>query len=167
MSAFGISNPLQNPTLELRSQNGALLRSNDDWTDDPTQATEITAAGLAPSDPKESAIAATLPPGAYTAILAGLNDGEGVGTVEVYDRGPSVSIEITNQRQLHPFWVELFLFARPDGCLAEMAFGSALPTPVGPTKSSSFLPRHSIRESACPDSEVMDLSRSISKVKSL
>lgn len=88
LSAFGISNPLQNPTLELRSQNGALLRSNDDWADDPTQATEIAAAGLAPSDPKESAIAATLPPGAYTAILAGLNDGEGVGTVEVYDRGP-------------------------------------------------------------------------------
>jgi hypothetical protein len=27
-------------------------------------------------------------PGSYTAILAGLNDGEGVGTVEVYNRGP-------------------------------------------------------------------------------
>ncbi|HEX4641403.1 MAG TPA: hypothetical protein VH252_08455 [Chthoniobacterales bacterium] len=88
LSAFGISNPLQNPTLELRNQNGSLLRSNDDWTDDAVQAAQITAAGLAPSDPKESAIAVNLPPGPYTAILAGLNDGEGVGTVEVYDRGP-------------------------------------------------------------------------------
>lgn len=85
---FGISNPLENPTLELRTQNGSLLRSNDDWADDPSQATEIALAGLAPSEQKESAIAATLPPGAYTAILAGLNDGEGVGIVEVYDRGP-------------------------------------------------------------------------------
>ncbi|MFL6590859.1 MAG: hypothetical protein ACJ8M4_11885, partial [Chthoniobacterales bacterium] len=65
-----------------------LLKSNNDWIDDPVQATEITAAGLAPSDTKESAIAVALPPGAYTAILAGHNGGQGVGTVEVYDRGP-------------------------------------------------------------------------------
>ena len=88
LSAFGISNPLQNPTLELRNQSGTLLKSNDDWADDPTQFTEIVAAGLPPPDPKESAMAVSLPAGPYTAILAGLNDGEGVGTVEVYDRGP-------------------------------------------------------------------------------
>jgi hypothetical protein len=28
-----------------------------------------------------------LPPGAYTALLAGLNGGTGIGLVEVYDRG--------------------------------------------------------------------------------
>jgi hypothetical protein len=88
LSAFGISNPLQDPTLELHDQNGTLLKSNNDWGDDPAQAAEITAAGLAPSNTKESAIAATLPAGLYTAILAGLNSGQGVGTVEVYDRGP-------------------------------------------------------------------------------
>jgi hypothetical protein len=87
LSAFGVPNPLQDPTLELRNQNGTLLRSNNDWADDPAQAAEITAAGLAPSNMKESAIAATLPPGLYTAILAGLNSGTGVGLVEVYDRG--------------------------------------------------------------------------------
>jgi hypothetical protein len=88
LSAFGISNPLQDPTLELRNQNGTLLKSDNDWADDPAQAAEISAAGLAPSNSKESAIAATLAPGAYTAILAGNNGGQGVGTVEVYDRGP-------------------------------------------------------------------------------
>jgi hypothetical protein len=87
LSQFGISNPLGDPTLELRDQNGTLLKSNDDWADDPVQAAEITAAGLAPSDGKESAIAATLPPGLYTAILAGRNATIGVGLVEVYDRG--------------------------------------------------------------------------------
>jgi hypothetical protein len=88
LSAFGVPNPLQDPTLELRDQNGSLLRSNNDWQDDPVQAAQIAAAGLAPSNTKESAIAATLPPGLYTAILAGLNNGTGVGLVEVYDRGP-------------------------------------------------------------------------------
>ena len=36
----------------------------------------------------ESAIAATLPPGLYTALLAGRNNGTGIGIVEIYDRGP-------------------------------------------------------------------------------
>jgi hypothetical protein len=87
LSSFGVPNPLQDPTLELRDQNGTLLRSNNDWQDDPVQAAQIIAAGLAPSNTKESAIAATLPPGLYTAILAGLNNGTGIGLVEVYERG--------------------------------------------------------------------------------
>jgi hypothetical protein len=87
LSSFGITNPVQDPTLELRNQNGTLLRSNNDWADDPVQAAEVAAAGLAPSNEKESAIAATLSPGLYTAILAGANNGTGVGLVEVYDRG--------------------------------------------------------------------------------
>jgi hypothetical protein len=87
LSQFGVPNPLPDPTLELRDGNGALLRSNNDWQDDSAQAAQITAAGLAPSNTKESAIAATLPPGLYTAILAGTNNGTGIGLVEVYDRG--------------------------------------------------------------------------------
>jgi hypothetical protein len=85
---FGISNPLEDPTLELRDGNGNLLKANNDWADDAVQAAEIAAAGLPPLNPKESAITTALPPGAYTAILAGVNNAEGVGTVEVYDRGP-------------------------------------------------------------------------------
>jgi len=88
LSSFGVSNPLQDPMLELRDGNGNLLKTNNDWIDDPAQAAEITAAGLAPSNTKESAIAASLPPGLYTAVLSGVNGGDGVGIVEVYDRGP-------------------------------------------------------------------------------
>ncbi len=87
LSAAGVPNVLANPTLELRDGNGALLFANNDWQDDPAQAAEITAAGLAPDSNLESAIAATLPPGLYTALLAGLNNGTGNGLVEVYDRG--------------------------------------------------------------------------------
>ena len=70
-SLAGVSNVLADPTLELRDGNGALIRSNNDWMDDPTQAALITAAGLAPTNSLESGIAATLAPGPYTALLAG------------------------------------------------------------------------------------------------
>jgi hypothetical protein len=83
----GVPNVLADPTLELRDSNGALIRSNNDWQDDPLQAALIAAAGLAPPNALESAIAATLAPGPYTALLAGLNNGTGNGLVEVYDLG--------------------------------------------------------------------------------
>jgi hypothetical protein len=87
LTAAGVSNALADPTLELRDSNGALLAANNDWQANPAQAAELTAAGLAPTNPLESGIAAALPPGAYTALLAGLNNGAGIGVVEVYDRG--------------------------------------------------------------------------------
>ena len=82
-----VPNAFANPTLELRDSNGALIRSDDNWQDDPTQAALIMAAGLAPTNPLESGIFANLAPGPYTALLAGLNNGTGVGLVEVYDLG--------------------------------------------------------------------------------
>jgi hypothetical protein len=80
----GVPNPLADPRLELRDANGALIGSNNDWQDDPAQASALTTAGLAPPNILDAAIVATLPPGAYTALLAG---GTGVGVVEVYDLG--------------------------------------------------------------------------------
>jgi hypothetical protein len=85
LAAFGVPNARANPTLELRNNAGTLVSSNNDWQDDPAQAAEITNKGLAPSNSLESAIIATLPPGRYTALLAGLTNGTGVGLVEVYD----------------------------------------------------------------------------------
>ncbi|MFZ1220559.1 MAG: hypothetical protein WAO00_14795 [Chthoniobacterales bacterium] len=85
---FPASAVLANPTLELRDENGTLVVTNNDWQDNAVQAAEIMAAGLAPTSNLESAIAASLPPGFYTVLLAGLNDGTGIGLVEIYDRGP-------------------------------------------------------------------------------
>jgi hypothetical protein len=78
---------LADPTLELRDTNGTLILANNDWQDNAVQAAEIAAAGLAPSNNLESAIAATLSPGLYTALLAGKDFGTGIGLVEIYDRG--------------------------------------------------------------------------------
>jgi hypothetical protein len=83
----GVNNPLPNPVLELRNSDGVLLAANNDWQDDPVQAAKLIAAGLAPSDNRESGIAATLGPGRYTALLAGENNTTGIGLVEVYDLG--------------------------------------------------------------------------------
>jgi hypothetical protein len=83
----GLSNVLGDPTLELRNSDGTLLVSDNDWQDNAAQAADITAAGLAPSSNLEAAIATTLPPGLYTALLTGLNNGTGLGLIEVYDRG--------------------------------------------------------------------------------
>lgn len=85
LAQLGLSPVLADPTLELHDGNGALLISSDDWQDDPLQASQLSALGLALQDSKESGIYASLPPGAFTAILAGANGGTGIGLVEIYN----------------------------------------------------------------------------------
>jgi hypothetical protein len=87
LTETGVPDALADPTLELRDGNGALHSSNNDWQDNQAQADELNEAGLAPADDLESAMAVTLAPGLYTAVLAGRNNGTGIGLVEVYDRG--------------------------------------------------------------------------------
>ncbi len=82
LSGAGISNPLADPVLELHDASGALIATNDDWQ--ATQKDQITAAGLAPTNPHEAAIYATLPAGNYTAVVRGAGDTGGVALVEVY-----------------------------------------------------------------------------------
>ncbi len=85
LTQAGVTNPLSDPTLEVRDSNAALVIANDNWQESSSQAAQISAAGLAPSDPLESAIATSLLPGSYTAIVGGKNGGVGIGVVEVYN----------------------------------------------------------------------------------
>jgi hypothetical protein len=80
----GISNPLGNPTLRLFDNNGSMVGLNDNWQDDAGQAAQLQALNLAPANPSESAVVATLPPGQYTAVVAGQGAGTGIGLIEVY-----------------------------------------------------------------------------------
>jgi alpha-tubulin suppressor-like RCC1 family protein len=93
LSAFGIINPLANPTLTLvRSSDQAVLATNDNWQSASNQA-DLTAAGFAPSNPLEAAILVDLPPGAYTAIVQGAGNGTGVSVVGVYEvTGPEIPL---------------------------------------------------------------------------
>jgi photosystem II stability/assembly factor-like uncharacterized protein len=85
LAQSGLSGVLADPMLELRNANGALLISNDHWENDSTSAAQLSAHGLQLKDPKESGIFASLPPGSFTAILAGKNGGTGIGLVEIYN----------------------------------------------------------------------------------
>ncbi len=86
LTSAGLSNVLADPTLELHNQNGTIMISNDNWQDDPVSAANLTANGLALSDPKESGIFTSLaPPGQFTAIVAGKNGGIGIALVEIYN----------------------------------------------------------------------------------
>lgn len=81
----GVANALENPTLDLRDGNGERLAFSDNWRDDPEQAAELIVLGLSPRSELEAALVRTLPPGSYTAIVAGDGGGIGVGLVEVYN----------------------------------------------------------------------------------
>ena len=85
LAKSGVAAPLTDPTVELRDGNGELLAGTDNWKD--SQQSDIAASGLAPTDDRESAVMATLPSGAYTAIIAGKNGATGVGLFELYDLG--------------------------------------------------------------------------------
>jgi hypothetical protein len=85
LTAFGVSNALADPTLELHDQNGTQIAFDDNWQDDSNQAAQIQAANLAPTNASESALAETLSPAGYTAIVRGINNTTGVALFEVYD----------------------------------------------------------------------------------
>jgi hypothetical protein len=82
LKAHGVSNALEDPTMELRDINGALMVANDNWKE--SQETEINGTGIAPTDERESAILRLLPGGNYTAIVRGKDGSVGVGLVEAY-----------------------------------------------------------------------------------
>jgi len=92
LTQYGVPDILADPTLELHDSTGALIASNDNWQHTiiggiitADQVRDIQNSGHAPTDPRESAIIAELPPGNYTAIVRGVNNTTGVGLVEVYD----------------------------------------------------------------------------------
>jgi hypothetical protein len=86
LSSYGLSPLLADPTLELHNADGTIMISNDDWESDPVSAAELTVHGLALPNPKESGIFTSLvPPGQFTAIVAGKNGGIGIALVEIYN----------------------------------------------------------------------------------
>jgi hypothetical protein len=82
LAPFGITNALPNTTLQLRDQNGVIVRQNDDWKTD--QKAELESTGLQPSNDLEAALVVTIPPGQYTAQVRGKPESTGTGVVQIY-----------------------------------------------------------------------------------
>jgi hypothetical protein len=90
LGQFGLTGTIPDPALQLYSLAAAgttLLASNDDWGGDPEIAAAASVGAFAWSDPASSdcALLVTLPPGAYTANITGINGSSGVALVEVYE----------------------------------------------------------------------------------
>jgi hypothetical protein len=100
LAEAGVQGSLADPTLELRDSSGNLLQANDNWKETQEQAIRDTM--LAPSNDLESAIVASLQPGAYTAIVSGKNNTTGIGLVEIYDlqRAPASKLANISTRGL-------------------------------------------------------------------
>jgi hypothetical protein len=103
LTQYGVPNALGNPTLELHDATGGLIASNDNWRSTiiggiitSNQVRDITNSGHAPTDGRESAIIADLPPGNYTAIVRGVSNMTGVALAEVYDLSPDSNSILSN-----------------------------------------------------------------------
>jgi hypothetical protein len=80
----GVTDSLADTTLDIYS-GGRKILSNDDWKSNSAQDQQaLQAAGIPPTNDKESAIITTLDPGSYSAVIRGKNDTIGVALAEVY-----------------------------------------------------------------------------------
>jgi hypothetical protein len=79
-----VPNALQDPVLELHDKNGAVIASNDNWETDKNAA-KVVAAGLAPTDPRESALYSVIGLTEYTAVVRDRDNTTGNALVEVYN----------------------------------------------------------------------------------
>lgn len=94
LAQSGITDALADPVLELHGPGSFPTVTNDNWR--ATQEVQIQSSGLAPTHNLEPAIWATLPPGAYTAILRGPNNTTGTALVEIYDLNPAANSKLGN-----------------------------------------------------------------------
>jgi len=90
LSQFGVSGFLAQPVLTLYNASGTVVATNTGWGTN-ANAAQIAAAFVTtgafalPLDSPDCALLTGLPPGAYTAEVAGLNGTTGVGLAEVYE----------------------------------------------------------------------------------
>ena len=98
-----LAGKLEDPRLELHDSNGVVIGRNDNWRTSQTggvvtgdQSAQITASGLAPTDDREAALIANLPPGSCTAVVSGSNNATGVGLVEIYDLDIEADAQLAN-----------------------------------------------------------------------
>lgn len=89
LARYGLGGVVRDTVLTVVAQNdGHVVATNDDWESDPRNGRLRTdLAGLAPTDPRESALILHLDPGGYTALVSGKNSA-GIGIVEMFDVSP-------------------------------------------------------------------------------
>lgn len=90
LSQYGVDGVLADPKLTLRKLSGELIQENDNCGAS-TNLSEVQAAMASANafalgaNSKDAVIVVSLQPGAYTAVVAGVNDTTGVALAEVYE----------------------------------------------------------------------------------
>ena len=95
LAAFGVANPLDDPTLELNSDSGGLIATNNNWQEN-SNAGEIISSGLVPRNAAESTLLLSVAPGTYTAVLRGHGGSTGIGLIEIYDLDANGAASVVN-----------------------------------------------------------------------
>jgi hypothetical protein len=93
--SLSLPGKMLDPTVELHDGLGGLIAFNDNWGQSENSAA-IANSGVAPTNPSESAILVSLAPGAYTAVLSGVNQTGGAAVVEVYDLDTAADSKLAN-----------------------------------------------------------------------
>ncbi len=91
LAAFGVASPLADPIVEVFDHQNRLLATNDNWSDDSTKATALSAAtakvGAFAWTPgsRDAALLVTLAPGNHTIVVRGAGNSTGIALIEAYD----------------------------------------------------------------------------------
>ena len=143
LARFGVPNVLPDPVLTLHHTDAqghdTVIASNDNWRIPASNETAVQATGKAPPNDLESALVASLAPGAYTAIVTGKGAQTGNGLVEVYDLDGSASTTLSS------ISTRGFVQTGNDVMIAGVTSGGTGPTTVlartlGPTLSQFGVP---------------------------
>jgi hypothetical protein len=90
LAQFGVTGALAQPVLTLANGTGGLIASNTSWSTSSSSA-QIAAAAASigafalPTANADSALLISLPPGVYTASVAGAGGASGISLVEIYE----------------------------------------------------------------------------------
>jgi hypothetical protein len=103
LGSFGVTDAVQNPTLDIFDVNNMKIASNDNWKTTQVggiitgdQFAEINGSGLKPNNDLESAIIANLAPGMYTAVVRGAGNTAGTGVVDAFDLTTASTARLAN-----------------------------------------------------------------------
>lgn len=101
LTQFSVDGFLANPFLRVTTPSGETVASNDDWgitSNLPELIAAQTQTGAFPlqKDSKDAALVATLQPGAYTAVISGVNSTVGVALAELYEVDSTTPNQLVN-----------------------------------------------------------------------
>jgi hypothetical protein len=99
LGAFGVTNALADPKVELYGANSVPLLQNDNWNaGDATIFARVGAFALTPNSRDAALYSGAMNVGGYSAQLSGVNNAAGVVLAEIYDVMPSASFGAATPR---------------------------------------------------------------------